>query len=182
MTGRMRSPIAALVLGLAVTACTDEVREVVVAAELTPCYGPFATLCLRAAEPGGAPQFLYQGIGGFTFRWGTETTLRYRVEDVDDPPADGSSVRYVLEDVLDRRELAAGTAFTTRFGPAEADERWFRADEAGVVDYLGTAVACEAAVCDALVAPQAFGSERDVTFAHTGHLIPLRAIAVQPRP
>jgi len=179
----MRRAITFALISLAATACTDEVHEVVVASTMTPCYSPWPSLCLQQGENGASPSITYSGgIDGFEFRWGVETTLRYHVEDIEQPLADGPSELHILDEVIAVRVEAPGTTFTTRFLPAETDDVWFEADVPGVVGYFGTPVACEAAICDQLVAPQVVGSRRDVTFEHTGLLVPLRATAVQPVP
>lgn len=181
----MRHPCSLLLLALPVAACSGgEVREGVVASHLRPCVGVTYGLCLQVTDvDDGELDLFYEGIEGFDFRWGVEVTLRYQVEDVDDPPADGSSLRYVLDDVMSAREELPGAPFTATFNPGVIGEAWFAADVPGVVSMVGTRVSCEQPLCDALVAAGTdVGPSFRVSFEHTGALVPLRATALESIP
>lgn len=170
-----------LLVSLPLAACaTDDVREGVISSHLVPCQGLTRDLCMQITETGESPSLLYDGIEGYTFAWGVESTVRYRVEEIEDPPADGASVRYVLEAVLARREESAGTPFTLGFSIDLAEGPWFAPAAAGVVSLGDTPVACEAALCEQLVAPRT--EPFQVSFEHTGTTVPLRATALAPMP
>lgn len=79
---------------------------------LEECMGPWHQLCLLVREPGtGELLRHYGGIEGFDFRWGS--TYRIDVTDirVRNPPLDGSSIRTVLDRVVSRERVPAGTEF-----------------------------------------------------------------------
>lgn len=178
----MPRPIALLVFALPLAACSSgEVREGVVASHLRPCVGVSYDLCMQVTDvDDGVLDLFYEGIEGFDFIWGFEVTLRYQIEAVDDPPADGSSLRYVLDDVMAVREELPGAPFTATFSPEIIGESWFAADVTGVVSMVGTPVSCEQSLCDALVAAGTdIGTAFRVSFEHTGAVVPLRAAALE---
>lgn len=48
--------------------------------------------------------YFYDEIEGFQYEEGYVYELKVRVEDVEDPPADGSSLRYILVEILSKKE------------------------------------------------------------------------------
>ena len=78
-------------------------RIVMVAGQRAPCTGVAPTLCLQVrTQPGAAWQLHYGEIEGFDWQVGVEYVIRVREVAVPNPPADGSSLRWVLEEVLER--------------------------------------------------------------------------------
>ncbi|GGA81987.1 hypothetical protein GCM10011521_20440 [Arenimonas soli] len=78
-------------------------RIVLVSGERKPCSGAGAMQCLQVrTEPGAPWQHYYGDIEGFSWQEGVDYVLRIREHTVANPPADGSSRRWVLEEVLDR--------------------------------------------------------------------------------
>ena len=78
-------------------------RIVMVAGQRAPCTGVAPTLCLQVrTQPGAAWQLHYGEIEGFDWQVGVEYVIRVREVAVPNPPADGSRVRWVLEEVLER--------------------------------------------------------------------------------
>jgi heat shock protein HslJ len=78
-------------------------RIVMVAGQRAPCTGVAPMLCLQVrTQPGAAWQLHYGEIEGFDWQVGVEYVIRVREYAVDNPPADGSSLRWVLEEVLER--------------------------------------------------------------------------------
>jgi hypothetical protein len=103
-----------LVGGLLLAGC-GEVRTYEVLPYQLPCKGVVPQLCMVMTEQGsGEREFFYDSIEGFEFRWGVTQTVRVRVEEVSDPPQDGSSKRYVLEEVVSTAPVAEGTTFEAR--------------------------------------------------------------------
>lgn len=79
-------------------------RELIlnVAGQRAPCTGAAPTLCLQVrTQPGAAWELHHGEIEGFRWQSGTEYVIRVREIPVANPPADGSSLRWVLEEVLD---------------------------------------------------------------------------------
>ncbi len=167
-----------LVPFLLLAACADT-HDAVIQPSLAPCTGVASQLCMLVSENGGAPSLFYDSIEGFSFRWGTEATVRYSIEEIDNPPADGSSLRYRLEQTVNVELDDPGTTYELTFRAAPVDDDWFGPDTAGpgTVDMVGTRVACDQAICDQLLAGSS--STTRVTFELTSTpLTPLRAVAV----
>jgi hypothetical protein len=76
-----------------------------------PCSGMMPMLCLMVAQNGGEQQFFYSPIGGFEFQWGHSYELSVRVEDVANPPADASSKRYTLLEIVSDSGYQPGFTF-----------------------------------------------------------------------
>lgn len=74
---------------------------------MVPCYGAGPELCLRevVSEKSGESAFLHGAIEGFSYEWGHRYTIRVASAEVDDPAADGSSLRYELVEVITDEEV-----------------------------------------------------------------------------
>lgn len=115
------------------------------------CQGVGPQLCYLVSID-GEEQLFYTGIEGFDYEWGTSYELRVRVESIENPPADGSSLRYVLEEVLNATPVDSSNAFTLRL-PAQAisleedgsysffEEERFTLGDAAQADALAAALA-----------------------------------------
>jgi hypothetical protein len=103
----MKRAILSLVLLLA--ACNEEVVYVDHYQDL--CYTLVPTLCLRTGPDNATWDNKYSSIEGFTQTWGITSKVRVRVEQVQNPPADGSSRRVILVEELSREPVPAGTRF-----------------------------------------------------------------------
>lgn len=78
-------------------------RIVMVAGQRAPCTGVAPKLCLQVrTQPGAAWQLHHGEIEGFDWQVGVEYVIRVREYAVANPPADGASLRWVLEEVLER--------------------------------------------------------------------------------
>jgi hypothetical protein len=78
-----------------------EVVRLYVGPETAECVGVAPQQCLLVStSPDGEPEFFYEEIAGFTHVPGTTYALDVLVEPVEDPPADGSSLKYTLVDVV----------------------------------------------------------------------------------
>lgn len=69
---------------------------------MVPCYGAGPELCLREAtsEKSGENLLFHGAIEGFSYEWGHRYTLRVAISEVEEPMADGSSMRYELVEVM----------------------------------------------------------------------------------
>jgi hypothetical protein len=133
-----------------VSACaTEEIRDGVVDSLRAPCVGEGNFLCVQLHDTaGGQPRLIYGELEGYAHRWGVEARIRYHVETVDDPPADGSSRRYVVDEVVAEIEDEAGREFALSFPQTPPGTGWFTAASAGQLDMSGTDVACDPVVCN----------------------------------
>jgi len=79
-------------------------KFIYVSAETKPCMGVAPMTCLQVREKeGDAWQLHYSGIVDFTPQPGIEYRLRIIEEQVKNPPADGSSIRWTLDQVIEQR-------------------------------------------------------------------------------
>jgi hypothetical protein len=80
-------------------------KVVYVASEMRPCTAGVArTTCLQVRETESAPWELhYFGYEGFEHKPGVEYRLRVRGTPVVNPPADASSIRWSLIEILDQK-------------------------------------------------------------------------------
>lgn len=180
----MTRPILLINLLVAVAALVpacepvDESREAVVSAFRAPCTGLEPMLCLVYTEDGGEPELSYDSFEGFSHRWGVETRLLFHTETVEDPPADGSSIRSIADEILAETPEDPGTTFDLSFPEESPGTGWFVAsgDRLRMID---TEVACEPAVCTEILEHTAAGTAFTATFELLGDTdVPLRAVSL----
>ena len=99
--------------GIAVAACLllsacggssdeAETRRLWVGPDLVECQGEAPQMCMQVAESSdGEFGNFFDQIEGFQFVEGTSYVIDVVVEEVDDPPADGSSLRYTLVEIVE---------------------------------------------------------------------------------
>lgn len=90
--------------------------------DLVDCEGSAPQTCMQIAESeNGEYEYFYDQIEGFEFAEGTSYVVDVVIETVEDPPADGSSLRYtlveIIEEVTDDEEASAGTTTTVGTSP-----------------------------------------------------------------
>jgi hypothetical protein len=89
--------------------CTKEKFETkifIVAPQKTTCTTWFITQqpCLQVKESESEPyKGLSEEIEGFNYVEGFEYTIEVRVYNIKNPPADGSSIRYVLRRIISKK-------------------------------------------------------------------------------
>jgi len=77
-----------------------------VAPYTSACIGAGPMDCLRVRSDSETNfQLFYNHIDGFEFESGHRYTLRVKIEDVASPPADGSSLRYTLLEVVSKEAV-----------------------------------------------------------------------------
>ncbi|MCG8393000.1 MAG: DUF4377 domain-containing protein [Pseudomonadales bacterium] len=101
---------AVLVLLFLLGACgerDDKPGEILhVAPYTSACIGAGPMNCMQVrADDESNYQLFYNHIEGFDFEPGYNYTLRVKVENVDNPPADGSSLRYTLLEVVSKEPV-----------------------------------------------------------------------------
>lgn len=80
----------------------DGVTRLWIKPDLVDCVGEAPQKCMQVAESENGEHFyFYDQIDGFSFEEGTTYVLDVQVEEVPDPPADASSLRYTLVDLVD---------------------------------------------------------------------------------
>ena len=72
--------------------------------DLVDCIGEMTQKCMQIAETeDGEYLYFYDQIDGFTFVEGTSYVIDVRIEEVEDPPADASSLAYSLVQVVEEK-------------------------------------------------------------------------------
>lgn len=147
-----------------------------------PCVGESAQLCLRVREVGQDWELLYDRIEGFAWDWGTTSVVTIEVTEVEDPPADASSLAYRLVSLEEARDVAPGTAFALSVPDATPGLVPFlqvTADGGALLDQR--AFTCAAPeVCTALSAAVETGHAFSVQFAYADPIDgPLVATSVE---
>lgn len=188
----MRSFLLAA-LALLASGCTTEateatdVAEITVLGHLTPCT-TFEALDCMLVDEGRGPEFFYDTIAGFTYRWGAMYRLEVDITRIRHPVPDGPSRELRLREVIDAHPVAPRSEFTLVLqGEAVPGLRPLLTPAGqGFAMPFGRRIACDdAAVCtaigDALRRPGPF----DLTLRHpetpTDEQAPLTAVAVTLR-
>ncbi|WP_295940482.1 DUF4377 domain-containing protein [uncultured Alistipes sp.] len=98
--------VCCLTLFVLSAGCTaDTALKVIVASETADCVGVAPQKCLLIKEKNADDwTFWYSGIEGFDYEPGYEYVLEIRKVAVDNPPADASSLRYVLVKVVSKEK------------------------------------------------------------------------------
>ena len=118
----------AAVLALFLTAACDSpstpddvvVKTLQVAPSRVVCTGVGPQLCLQVRETSTAPWTnLYDDIVGFSYQPGFLYEIKVKEEKVANPPADGSSVRLTLIQILSKTPVAALVGPTWRLSSIE---------------------------------------------------------------
>lgn len=95
-----------------------EIVTMYVGPETAECTGVAPQTCLLVKEtPDGEYQYFYDNIEGFEYEPGYNYELKVLVTPVENPPADGSSLKYTLVEVVNKTP-ADGSASTQ---PAESE-------------------------------------------------------------
>lgn len=138
-------------------------KELVFLDYLAPCTGVDVRSCMVELEPDGERQFFYSGVSGFDYAWGYRHELLVRVSYVPEPPADGSSLDYVLLAVLAKEKVPGQSRFelVLHAGYAESQE------DGTFTLPDGRAITCASpALCDELGTRLAAGESFRVELSH----------------
>lgn len=105
-----KTAVAALLMAAAaLTGCSsaeseagsDEVVRMWIEPERVECVGVAPMECLQVAySEGGEPEYFYDSIAGFDHQEGTAYVIDVQVTEVENPPADASSLNYTLVEVI----------------------------------------------------------------------------------
>lgn len=83
-----------------------------IASERVDCVGVAPQKCLQIKEDGKPNwEFFYDVIEGFNFTEGFHYKLKIRKEKVENPPADSSSIKYILVEVISSEAKEATNIF-----------------------------------------------------------------------
>ncbi len=76
------------------------------------CQGMAAQWCYQIKENSQKDwTFFYDEIEGFKYEWGTNYELKVKKEKIANPPADASSIKWILTSILKEEKVKTGTSF-----------------------------------------------------------------------
>lgn len=104
MTGVVRLALASLVLSAALAGCSDstDTTRLWIGPERVQCEGVAPMMCLQVAEiEDGNYQLFYDTIEGFDYQEGTSYVIDVSITDMENPPADASSLQYTLVEIVE---------------------------------------------------------------------------------
>ena len=104
MTGGVRLTLASVGLGVALTGCSEstDTTRLWIGPERVECEGVAPMMCLQVAESeDGDYQLFYDTIEGFDYQEGTSYVIDVSITEVENPPADASSVQYTLVEIVE---------------------------------------------------------------------------------
>ena len=104
MTGGARLTLASVALGVALTGCSDstDTTRLWIGPERVECEGVAPMMCLQVAESeDGYYQLFYDTIEAFDYQEGTSYVIDVSITEVEDPPADASSLQYTLVEIVE---------------------------------------------------------------------------------
>ena len=168
-----RLSIVALVVLAACEHGETPVLNAIVAPVRTPCQGFGPTLCLTMVPDQQPFERLFFGIVGYTHRWGVESEITFRREQVDPPVPDGPNENIILIDTINENDIPGPFDLEFPFGPG-----WFQAS-GSALQMHGTSVQCEATLCTEILSADSNGLAYTVTVALTDDPNILTATAVQ---
>ncbi len=118
-----------IIVSWALTGCESEpesfVKEYTVNHHLRPAQGfiPVMSLMVRSGDV-STWNNLFQSIEGFEFDWGYEYQLAVFVTEIDNPPADGSSLRFQLLEEISKTKVPDGTTFEIQLKRASSETNY----------------------------------------------------------
>ena len=104
MTGVVRLALASLVLSAALAGCSDstDTTRLWIGPERVECEGVAPMMCLQVAETeDGNYQLFYDTIEGFDYQEGTSYVIDVSITEMENPPADASSLQYTLVEIVE---------------------------------------------------------------------------------
>lgn len=76
------------------------------------CQGVGPQWCLQIKENGNKDwSYFYDEIEGLKYEWGYTYFIKVKKEKVENPPADGSSIKWILTSLVKKEKIKPGTAF-----------------------------------------------------------------------
>ncbi len=104
MTGGARLTLASVAVGVALTGCSDspDTTRLWIGPERVECEGVAPMMCLQVAtSEDGDYQLFYDTIEGFDYQEGTSYVIDVSITEVENPPADASSLQYTLVEIVE---------------------------------------------------------------------------------
>ena len=103
--GNTSSPEPSIAAPTAATTASDrsDATRLWIGPDVVDCEGAAPQTCLQVSEAAdGEYEFFYDSIEGFDPQPGTSYVVDVEIIEIENPPADGSSLRYILIDVVEQ--------------------------------------------------------------------------------
>jgi heat shock protein HslJ len=101
----MKTLILSLILFAAVNSCNNKTQHLYVADHLVDCQGEGNQKCMLVkGKIVDNWSTLYDNIEGFDYEEGYEYLLKVKVKKVKNPPADASSIKFILVEVYEKKK------------------------------------------------------------------------------
>lgn len=168
----MKATLALLLLAACEHGQTP-IETAIVSPVRTPCQGFGPQMCLTMVPDQKPMERLFFGIVGYTHRWGVESEITFRREQVDPPIPDGPSENVILIETINENDIPGPFDLVFPFGPG-----WFQIS-GSALDMHGTSVQAETTLRDQIIAADQGGFMYTVTMDLTSDPNILTATAVQ---
>lgn len=114
--------VIALLLGMIVfvlpNAYAEEIKTFFIHSQMVDCVGIGPMKCMQVREDQNSEwRNFYDEIQGFKFNPGNEYTVKVKVSDVENPPADASSKKYELVEILYQESVTKHIPFKNLCAP-----------------------------------------------------------------
>lgn len=111
----MKSLVFIIILAVTAKSCEDT-KHIYVADHLVDCTGVAPQKCMLVKEKivDDWTNF-YGNIEGFDYEEGYEYLLNVKVEEIKNPPADGSSLKYTLVEVFEKKKTIAPVTLNNKW-------------------------------------------------------------------
>jgi hypothetical protein len=76
-----------------------------------PCVGVDIQLCLWVSKNGAAPEYFYDTIESFDYKWGYTYEITAEQKKISRPAADGASITYRLKEIIKKEKFPADSSF-----------------------------------------------------------------------
>ena len=142
------------------------IQEFEVSSSKSVCLGMVQTSCIQAKVDGSDSYTnIFESVTGFDFEWGVISLIHVKVIDVENPPADGSSIAYELYSIDSQTLDPIGTEYI--YSNLELFSHTISLNEAQY-QFLGEDITCAAVDCDALIQLTDMGAIVNLTFTLNG--------------
>jgi len=133
----------------AVTPNNDGVVRLLVQHHRVSCQGVGFRLCMLVRDSDQSPwSFFYSQIEGFEYEWGYQYELRVQTTEIENPPADASSVAYSLIDQISKVKVPSDTSFNFVLLPDQLFSERTSVNQFNLLQEVS--FSCDTASCDSV--------------------------------
>jgi hypothetical protein len=120
----MRNWIFGVIIGLSLgiiftpVSFAEEIKTLFVGPNLVDCVGVSPQKCMQVREDGNSEWLnFYDKIQGFTFVEGNSYQISVKITDVENPPADSSSKKYELMEIIEKKSSTRHLPYMGKCAP-----------------------------------------------------------------